>query len=49
MNMSWGTGDQLRPASVVNGRIGVEEEAEDLVADGVAGDPGGPTCSTPPA
>jgi hypothetical protein len=35
-----GDGDQLRPASVADGRIGVEEEPEDLVADGVAGDLG---------
>jgi hypothetical protein len=33
-------GDQLGPASVMDGRVGVEEEAEDLVAHAVAGDLG---------
>ena len=32
--------DQLGPASVADGRIGVKHEAKDLVADGVAGDVG---------
>ena len=33
-------GDQLRPAPVVHGRVRVEDEAEDLVADPVAADAG---------